>query len=254
MFIDSHAHLFFEDFKDEVPQVLARAREAGVSGIINVGTGLEESRQAVTLTEHHPAIFAAVGIHPHDVGKMQDQDLSVIETLAKHNKVVAVGEVGLDYYYEHSPQETQRLRLRDFVQLARRLRRPLILHCRDAFDDCFEILDRERGWESGGVFHCYTGDLAAAKTILKKGFYLSFSGILTFKKSASLREVAKNLPIDRLLIETDCPFLAPEPYRGKRNEPAYLVRVAETLASLQGIRLEEVGKISSQNAKTLFGI
>jgi TatD DNase family protein len=254
MLIDSHAHLFFKEFQEEVPQVLARAREAGVGCLVNVGTGVEESRQAVALAEKHPWIFAAVGIHPHDVSGMSDDDLISLRELAKNERVVAIGEVGLDYYYEHSPKEMQQKRLRDFIRLAHEVKLPLIIHCRDAFEDCFKILDEEEGWKRGGVFHCYTGDLATARTILKKGFYISFSGIVTFKKSGVLQDVAKNLPRDHFLIETDCPFLAPEPHRGKRNEPAYVRLVAEKLAALKGLTVEDIGRITARNTKELFGL
>ncbi len=254
MLIDSHAHINFDDFKDEIPQVLDRAREAGVGCLINIGTGVDQSRKVVELAEKHPNIFAAVGIHPHDVNGMKDGDLDTLRGLAKHEKVVAIGEVGLDYYYEHSPKEIQQKRLRDFVRLAGEVKLPLIIHCRDAFEDCFQILDEEEGWKGGGVFHCYTGDLETAKKILKKGFYVSFSGIITFKKTDSLRDAAKNLPRDHYLIETDCPFLAPEPYRGKRNEPAYVRFVAQQLAEIKGLNLEDVERISARNTKELFGL
>jgi TatD DNase family protein len=254
MLIDSHAHLNFKDFKDEIPQVLARAKEAGVGCLINVGTGVAESRQVVAMAEEHPTIFAAIGVHPHDAAKMSDGDLAEIKALASHEKVVAIGEVGLDYYYEHSPKEIQQKRLRDFVRLAKEVKLPLVIHCRDAFDDCFKILDEEDGWRGGGVFHCFTGDLATATKIVKKGFYVSFSGIVTFKKSVELQKAAKNLPRDRYLIETDCPFLTPEPHRGKKNEPAYVRLVAKKLAELKNLSVTDVERISARNTKELFGL
>ncbi len=254
MLIDSHAHIQFEDFQDDIPGVLKRAKDAGVGCMINVGTGVESSRQVVDLASKNPNLFAAVGIHPHDVGGMTDEDLQSIKEIARDEKVVAIGEVGLDFHYEHSPREVQLTRLRDFVRLAHEVKLPLIIHCRDAFEDCFKILDEEDGWKRGGVFHCYTGDLETAKKILKKGFYVSFSGIVTFKKSTELQNVARNLPRDRFLIETDCPFLTPEPYRGKKNEPAYVRLVAQKMAELKNVSLGDIERISARNTKELFGL
>lgn len=253
MFIDSHAHIHFKDYTDP-QELIKRALEAGVGCIINVGTTIEDSRQVVLLAEKNPCIFAAVGIHPHEVSKMSDQDLETLKQFAQHEKVIAIGEVGLDYYYEHSPKDIQQKRLRDFVRLARDVKLPLIIHCREAFEDCFQILDEEEGWKGGGVFHCYTGDLHTAKKIIKKGFYVSFSGIVTFKKSNSLQEVAKNLPRDRYLIETDCPFLAPEPHRGKKNEPAFVKLVAQKIAEIKSLDVSDVERISARNTKELFGL
>jgi len=252
--IDSHAHLFFKDYQEDLDSILTRIQEAGIGQLINVGTDLETSRQAILFAEKHPWIFAAVGVHPHDVAKMADDDFSVLKELAKHPKVVAIGEVGLDYYYEHSPKEIQQKRLREFVHLAREVDLPLILHCRDAFEDCFKILDEEKGWEHRGVFHCYTGDLQTAKKIVKHdGWYVSFSGIVTFKKNVeSLQEAARKVPAERILVETDSPFLAPLPHRGKRNEPAYVRLVAEKLAELRGISLAEIETITTSNAQKLF--
>ena len=250
--IDSHAHLFFEDYKDEVAAVLQRAREAGVGRLINVGTGVAESRQAIALAEQHDWIYASVGVHPHDVAKMSDADLDTLKDLTGNRRVVAIGEVGLDYHYEHSPQDVQQERFRNFIRLSLETKLPLIIHCREAFEDCFKILDEENGWNAGGVFHCFTGDAATAERIVKQGFYVSFSGIVTFKKSQELQEAARAVPDDRFLIETDCPFLAPEPFRGKRNEPAYVVKVAEKLAALRGSELTEIARLSTANTRRFF--
>lgn len=251
MLIDSHAHIHFKDFEGEIGAVLQRASEAGVAKIVNVGTDLESSRQAIEIARHTSQVYATVGVHPHEVSKMKEGDLEELERLAREEKVVAIGEVGLDYYYEHSPREVQQKRLRDFVRLSLKTKLPIIIHCRDAFEDCFRILEEEGGWKGSGVFHCYTGDLPTALKIVERGFCVSFSGIVTFKKSAGLREVARNLPIEKILIETDCPYLAPEPYRGKRNEPAYVVKVAEALAKLRGLSVEEIGRITTENAARL---
>ena len=254
MLIDSHAHVHFKDFEGKIDEVLARARDAGVGLIVNVGTDLASSREVVALAEKYPQIFAAVGVHPHDVAKMADTDLADLQTLARHPRVVAVGEVGLDYYYEHSPRELQQSRLADFIRLARGAGKPLVIHCRDAFEDCFRIFDEQRAWEVGGVFHCFTGDAKTAGIIASKGFYVSFSGIVTFKKSVALQEAAATVPVEKMLVETDCPFLAPEPHRGKRNEPAYVRLVAQKIAALRGQTAEEIEVITTQNTKAVFRI
>lgn len=222
--------------------------------LINVGTGLEESRKAIEQAGRHSWIFASVGVHPHEAAKMSDGDLESLKGLARNERVVAVGEVGLDYHYEHSPRDVQQRRFRDLIRLALEVKLPLIIHCRDAFEDCFRILDEEGGWRAGGVFHCFTGDPADAKKIVARNFYLSFSGILTFKKAEAICEAARILPRDRFLIETDSPFLAPEPHRGKRNEPAYVALVARKLAELKGVNAADIERISARNAKDLFGL
>jgi TatD DNase family protein len=260
--IDSHAHIHFKDFEGKIDDVLSRAREAGVSAIVNIGTDLVSSREVVAIAEKHPEIFAVVGVHPHDVAKMAAGEMEALAELAKNPRVVAVGEVGLDYYYEHSPREIQQERLADFIRLARTAGKPLVIHCRDAsgspsgavdaFEDCFRIFDREDAWKVGGVFHCYTGDAATAALIAGKGFYVSFSGIVTFKKSQALQEAARTAPLEKILVETDCPFLAPEPHRGKRNEPAYVRLVAEKVASLRGMQTEDLADAASANTKALF--
>jgi len=254
MLIDSHAHIHFKDFEGKIEELLARARDAGVSAIVNVGTDLASSREVVALAEKYSQIFAVVGVHPHDVAKMAPGDLEALVDLAKHPKVVAIGEVGLDYYYEHSPREIQQSRLRDFIRLARQAGKPLVIHCRDAFSDCFPIFDSEDAWSIGGVFHCYTGDAETAAHITSKGFYVSFSGIVTFKKAVELQEAGRTAPLDKILVETDCPFLAPEPHRGKKNEPAYVRLVAEKLAQLKCVSLESIAKTTADNARLLFRI
>ncbi|MBI2082744.1 MAG: TatD family hydrolase [Deltaproteobacteria bacterium] len=252
--IDSHAHIHFDDFKGEIPQVIERARQAGVETIINVGTDLESSRQALEIGRNYSGIYVAIGFHPHEAAKVTREDLAALKLLAADQKVVAIGEIGLDYYYEHSPREAQLRILREQVGLAHEAALPLIIHCRDAFQDCFAIMDEEEGWKRGGVFHCFTGDWGIAQKILKKGFYLSFSGILTFKKSGNLREVAEKAPLEKILVETDCPYLAPEPHRGKRNEPAYVQLVAQRLAEIRGVSLSVIDEAVTRNLGELFRI
>lgn len=262
MLIDSHAHIHFKDFEGQIDDVLSRARDAGVGVLINVGTDLSSSREVVILAEKYPQIYATIGVHPHDVAKMGEGDLSELAALARHPKVVAIGEVGLDYYYEHSPREIQQARLVDFISLARKAGKPLVIHCRDAsgspsgavdaFEDCFRIFDESKAWDVGGVFHCFTGDEKTAARITSKGFYVSFSGIVTFKKSTAVQEAARTTPADKILVETDCPFLAPEPHRGKRNEPAYVRLVARKLAELRRTTEKEVEDLTLRNTKTAF--
>lgn len=256
MLIDSHAHIHFKDFEGKIDDLLDRARGAGVGAIVNVGTDLASSREVVAIAEKYPQVFAVVGVHPHDASQMKDGDLAALAELARHPKSVAIGEVGLDYYYEHSPRETQQARLADFIRLAREAGKPLVIHCRDAFEDCFRIFDSEGAWPTsggvGGVFHCFTGDAKTAAYIASKGFYVSFSGIVTFKKSTALQEAARTAPGDKILIETDCPFLSPEPHRGKRNEPAYVGLVARKLAELRGTTEKEIEDLTARNTKTVF--
>jgi TatD DNase family protein len=259
--IDSHCHLepgdFAADGHDERPQVIARAHAAGVVGLVCIGSGksLDEVRNAVALAESHPTIWAGVGIHPHDVARMPPGALDVIERLAaSHPRVVAVGETGLDYYYDHSPREAQRQALRDFIGVARRARKPLSLHIRDAHDDAYAILAEERAGELGGVVHCFTGTLADAQSYVGLGLHISFSGVVTFKSAGAIREAAAWVPGERVLVETDCPYLAPVPLRGKRNEPAYVVHTAQVVADTRGVPLAELAALTTANARRLFGL
>lgn len=254
MLIDSHAHIHFDDFDEGPGPVLERAKQEGVGCLINVGTDLPSSRETVRLAEQFPEVFAVVGFHPHEANTVEAGDLEEIRALADNERVMAIGEIGLDYHYDHSPREVQRDIFRQQIQLAKELKLPIVIHCRDAFEDCLSILDEEQAWKGGGVFHCYTGDPEVAKKILRKGFYISFSGIVTFKKAVELHEVARSIPRDRFLIETDAPYLAPTPYRGKRNEPAYVKQVAERLADLKQVSVEDIERITARNTKELFGL
>ncbi len=250
MFIDSHAHLEWESYKADFSEVLKHAQNAKVELILNIGTTLEHCKQGIELAKQYPHIFASVGIHPHDANKVPMDYLDQLKELAKNPKVKAIGEIGLDYYYEHSPREIQLQRFEEQVQLAKDLHLPLSIHCREAFQDCFDILNKISYFY--GVFHCFTGTQEEAKKALELGFYISFSGIVTFKKSTALQEVAKQIPLEKMLIETDAPFLAPEPHRGKRNEPAFVVLTAQKIADLKNTPLETVAQKTTHNAKTLF--
>jgi TatD DNase family protein len=254
--IDTHTHLDDPRFDDDRAAVLARAREAGVGAFLTIGCDLATSRAAVELAGQDPRVYASIGVHPHEVKHIGDDWYDEFRRLAKNKKVVAYGEIGLDYHYNHSPPKEQRERFREQIHLARDLKLPVIIHTREAQEDTIRILREEKASEVGGVFHCFSGDAWLAKDALDLGFYLSFSGILTFQNATMLREIARNTPLDRVLIETDCPYLTPVPHRGKRNEPAYVTHVAAQLAAIHGPALsrERIEHLTTENAKRLFRI
>jgi len=252
--IDSHAHLDHEDFAGEVPAVLERAAGAGVDRIICVASTLASTRACIALAEQYPQLFATAGIHPHDAARAGDSDLTEVEELAAHPRVVAIGETGLDYHYDFSPRPIQRDYLARAVELALRVGKPLVVHVREAHQDAEEILGRFSSARGQGVIHCYTGDRAQAERYLELGFHLSFSGIVTFPKSREIQEAAAAVPRDRLLVETDAPYLAPVPHRGQRNEPALVLKTAEYLARLRGCTIEEMLALTAENARTLFSL
>jgi len=254
MLIDTHAHLEMREFNDDREEVIQRAKDAGVDTIITIGTTIESSRDAVLLAEKYDFIYAAIGIHPHEVKDILHPAYEIIRHFAKHKKVVAYGEIGLDYYYEHSPRNDQKRKFRDMLREARELDLPVIIHDRDAHDDTIQILSEEWSPELGGVMHCFSGDVALAKKVIEMGFSISIAGPVTFPKAESLRDVVKRIPIEHMLIETDSPYLAPLPMRGKRNEPAFVRHTAEMIAKVKGLSLEDVGRITSFNAMQLFGI
>jgi TatD DNase family protein len=253
--IDSHCHLEIADFGDERDEVLARARAAGLAAMVCVGSGatIAQIENAVALADAHPDIWAAVGIHPHDVARTPAGALELVERLAtSHPRVVAVGETGLDYHYNHSPRDAQQAALRDYIAIARRARKPLSLHIRDAHDDAIAIAKAEHAADVGGVVHCFTGTPDEAARWVDLGFHVSFSGILTFKSAAAIRQAAAQVPADRILVETDCPYLAPVPLRGKRNEPAYVVHTARAVAVERGLTFDELAAQTTANARRLF--
>lgn len=259
MFIDSHCHIDGPEYDADREGVIARARDAGVGTMLNVGTGDPHSgvfERAVELAEKHPEIYAAVGVHPHDAKLFDDAAEHHLVSLVQQSKrVIAWGEIGLDYHYDHSPRETQREVFRRQLRLARAHNLPVVIHSRDADDDTIAILREESsGYDRAGVLHCFGGSLAMAQVAIELGFFISFAGNLTFKKADNLRDVAAQLPLDRLLIETDCPYLTPVPFRGKRNEPALVVETARCLASLHGQELKEIARITSENFARLFGL
>ena len=251
--IDTHCHIQTEEFDEDRHEVLARAREAGVDTLIVVGGAgdLSTNDEAVRLADEHPGVYATVGMHPHDAKDVDEEDMDRLRGLSAHPKVVAIGETGLDFHYEHSPRQVQREMFERFAGLAKETRLPIVVHNRESDREAAETI-RSGGGRLEGVIHCFTSDAAAARTFLDLGFYLSFSGIVTFKNAEALRDIARWVPLDRLLIETDAPFLAPVPKRGRRNEPAYVRFVAETLAEVRGVAVADIAGAVSDNARTLF--
>ncbi|NLC11623.1 MAG: TatD family hydrolase [Firmicutes bacterium] len=251
---DSHAHLDFHNFHKDLPEVLARARRAGVKLITNVGYDLKSSRRSLELAEEYPFIYAAVGIHPHEAAKVPRNYLEQLEEMAAHPKVVALGEMGLDFYRDRSPRDRQRVVFKEQLELAKKLKKPVIIHDRDAHLQVLTILLEEGAEEVGGVLHCFSGDEAMARQVIEMGFFISVAGPVTYPKNNKLNRIVAITPKDRILVETDCPFLTPVPFRGQRNEPSYVSKVAERVALLQGTTLEEAGRRCLENTCTLFQI
>src|SRR3984893_6969085 len=261
MFIDSHCHLDGPRFDSDREQVIARAREAGIANILAVGTGDGPGTLdcAVKIAEQHDSVYATVGIHPHEAKLASDVDFEQLEQLARKPKVIAWGEIGLDYYYDHSPRDIQKNVFIRQMELAHAAKLPIVIHCRpsdnsaDAWEDCLALI--EQHWKSsglGGVLHCFTSTWPHAKRALDMGFVISFAGNITFPKAQQIRDSALQVPLDRMLIETDSPFLAPVPNRGKRNEPAFVTETARKLGELRGLSAEEIGKRTSRNFYNFF--
>lgn len=254
MIIDTHAHLDFPEYKADLESVLSRAKEAGVGCIINVGTSLAASKKSVILANRFDNIYASIGIHPHDASKVSEQDWQTLESLVKEPKVVAIGETGLDYYRNRSPHEDQQRIFHKHLTLAKAHNLPVIIHCREAGSDCLTILHEHKNGSLRGVVHCFSGTREMAEKCVELGFYISFAGPITFSNANNLREVAKSIPVERLLLETDCPFLSPQPKRGERNEPSYLSYVIPVLADIYGLSVQDIMRITTFNAYKLFGI
>lgn len=252
--IDSHAHLDLPEFDRDRDAVLERARAAGVETVITVGIGIGECRRALELADRHSFVYATLGIHPHNAAELDLAMLDFIENNARHPKVVALGEMGLDYYRNLSSRQDQVRCFRAQLDLARSLKKPVVIHDRDAHDDTMSILRQEKAGEAGGVLHCFSGDAAMARACIDMGFFISIPGTVTFKSAAPLQEVVRQVPLESLLVETDCPFLTPVPYRGGRNEPAYVRLVAEKIAEIKKLSPDEVAGITSGNARKLFRI
>lgn len=251
--VDSHCHLDFPDFASEVDEVVARAGDAGIGLMVTISTKISEFDKVLALTERFPNVYCSVGIHPHEAATEPETDAARLIELAQHPKVVGIGETGLDYFYEHSPREPQQRCFRTHIAAARETGLPLIVHTREAEDDTARILSEEMGKGAfTGLLHCFTSSEKLAAHALGLGFYISLSGILTFKGAADLQVTATKVPMDRLLVETDAPYLAPVPKRGKRNEPSFVVHTAAKLAALKGITPDELALQTSENFLTLF--
>ncbi len=251
---DTHTHLHFPEFADDLPDVLARARAAGVRRMLTIGTDVEASHAALALAGREADVWAAVGVHPHDAAEADEAALAEIERLAGHPRVVAVGEIGLDFFRNLSPREAQTATFRRLLVLARRVRKPVLVHCRDAHDDVLAVLADERVGETGGIMHCFSGDVAIARRCLDLGLLVSLAGPVTYPNARALPDVARFVPGDRLVLETDCPFLPPQGHRGKRNEPAYVAITAARVAELRGEPLDVLAARASDNARRLLGI
>jgi TatD DNase family protein len=252
--IDTHAHLTDPKFDSDVDEVIARANAAGVERIIVCGYDLESSRAAVELAVRFESVYATVGVHPHDAKSYSADIESAIEELSRAPKVLAIGEIGLDYHYDFSPRCAQVAAFEAQVELAAKLGLPIVVHSRESNDEALQVLAGRAGNIIAGVFHCFSGDVEFARTVLEMGFYIGIDGPVTYKASEKLRAVVEFCPLDRLLIETDCPYLTPVPHRGKRNEPAYVRYVAEEAARAKGISFEKLAEATTSNARRLFGL
>jgi TatD DNase family protein len=254
--IDTHCHLDMGAYSADLQEILTRASSHRVGTVITIGIDLSSSREAVTLAAKYPMVQATVGIHPHDAGNIESGDLDEIQSLieSKRKNIVGYGEIGLDYVKRYCPAETQIQSFQDQLGIAKNHQLPVIIHDRDAHDDILKVLHKHGPFDSGGVMHCFSGDMEFARKVLDLGFFISIPGIVTFKNASAIQEVAANIPLEALLLETDGPFLAPDPYRGKRNEPSYILYTAEKIAALRGISLEELALATTANAVRLFDL
>lgn len=253
MLIDSHCHLDSDQFDQDREAVIERALAAGVSHMVAIGTGNgpPDLEAGIRLADKYEAFYATVGVHPHDASKSTDEILRSLSQLAQHPKVVAIGEIGLDYHYDFSPREVQQAVFREQMQIAAQAKKPIVIHTREAWDDTISVIRDHWDTSLGGIMHCFSGGPKEARQALDLGFYLSFGGIVTFPKALEIQEAARMAPADRILIETDAPYLAPVPKRGKRNEPAYMIETARKLAKLRGVSEREIAETTTANFRRL---
>lgn len=251
---DSHAHLIDKAYRNDSAEVIQRALDSGVKLIINLGYDIKTSLRAVDMADRYPFMHASAGVHPHEAERVPHDFLDKLRELAQEKKIIAVGEIGLDYYRDLSPRKKQQEVFRKQLKLAQEVGLPVIIHDREAHQDVLEIVKEEQGGKNGGVFHCFSGDWEMAQECIEMGFYISIAGPVTFKNSCSLQEVAQKTPLNRILVETDCPYLTPVPYRGKRNEPAYVKHTVEKIASLREMKWEEFAQAVYENTQNVFNL
>ncbi|NLX77256.1 MAG: TatD family hydrolase [Clostridiaceae bacterium] len=254
MIVDSHAHYDDEQFDTDRDDVIRGIQQQGVIRVVNPASNLNSARKCIELSKKFDILYCAVGIHPHDAKEFSDEAVNIIREMALNDKVVAVGETGLDYHYDFSPREMQKQNFAAHIRLARELKLPLIIHDREAHGDILDIIKAEKGYEAGGVFHCFSGSVEYAKTVLDMGFYISLGGAVTFKNAKKPVEVAKYVPLDRLLVETDSPYMAPVPHRGKRNHSGYLTEIIQKIAEIRSDDFDVIAEATAFNADRLFGL
>jgi TatD DNase family protein len=252
MLIDSHAHLEMPDFKKDLEEVVQRAKESGVEYIFTVGTEKNDWKRALEIAGSHPSIYAILGVHPHHAKEIDDQTYPMLKEFCRNGKVKAYGEIGLDFFRNLSPREIQLKRFREQIGLAKELRLPIVVHDREAHQETLRILKSEKAEECAGIIHCFSGDYEMARVCMDMGFYISLPGTITFKNAEGFREIVKRIPLESLLIETDAPFLTPEPFRGKRNEPGYVRYTARKLAEIKGVSFEKVAEVTTENARRVY--
>ena len=252
MLIDSHAHLEMPEFKKDLEVVIQRAKESGVEYIFTVGTEKKDWKRALEIANSHPSIYAILGVHPHNAKEIDDQTYPLLKELCRNGKVKAYGEIGLDFFRNLSPRDIQLKRFREQIGLAKELGLPIVVHDREAHQETLEILKSEKAEECGGIIHCFSGDYEMAKVCIDMGFYISIPGSITFKNAESFREIVKRLPLESILVETDAPFLTPEPFRGKRNEPGYVRYTAQKVAEIKKISFEMVAEVTTENALRVY--
>ncbi|MFW6269645.1 MAG: TatD family hydrolase [Bacillota bacterium] len=250
--IDTHAHLDFPRFDKDREEVIKRARKNDIVKIVNVGANLASSRRSLELSQHYEYIFATAGVHPHDADQVDKNSIQVLKDFSKPDKVVAIGEIGLDFHYNNSPQEVQIKAFKKQLQLAREINLPVVIHSREAERETMKILKEAE--INRGILHCFAGDMKMAEEALDMGLYLAFGGIITFNSADKLRKIVKNIPLERILLETDAPYLTPVPRRGKRNEPSYVRYVAKKIADIKKVEVEKIAEITSSNAEHVYGI
>ena len=254
MLIDSHAHLDDKRFNSDRDMIIKNLKTNGIELVVNVGADLKSSKSTVELAKAHENIYAVVGVHPHSASELNKEAIETLKNYAKEDKVLAIGEIGLDFYYDNSPREDQRYAFKAQIELAKELDLPIVIHSREADQETFDTIEAAQDGNLKVLLHCYSGSAELAQEYLKLGCYISLAGPVTFKNARVPKEVAKVIPLDRLLVETDSPYLTPEPYRGKRNEPMFVKYVAEEIAELKGVSIEELSSATRENTKKFFGI